>query len=79
MIDKSQHDSWKGMIGLRNVIMHNNAVVDEDTTFRIGGLILETKAGKMVRHPLTNRPKIIKVLVSLTRTWIEAYLESHII
>ena len=79
LIDKFQHDSWKGMIGLRNVIMHNNAVVDEDTTFKIGGLVIETKAGKMVRHPLMNRPKTIKVLVSLTRTWIEAYLKSHTI
>jgi len=65
------------MIGLRNVIMHNNAIVDEDTTFKIGGITIQTKAGEMVSYHAFFRPMIIKVLVSMTRTWIEAYLKTH--
>ena len=77
LIDESQHVSWTGMIELRNVIMHNNAIVDEDTTFKIGGITIQTKAGEMVSYHAFFRPMIIKVLVSMTRTWIEAYLKSH--
>jgi uncharacterized protein YutE (UPF0331/DUF86 family) len=79
LIDKSELDSWKGMIELRNAIMHNNAFFDEDTSFKIGDMTFEADAGNMVRYPMSDRPKIIKALVSLTRSWIEAYLKSHII
>ena len=79
LIDQSQHDSWNGMIRLRNAIMHNNARVDEDTIFRIGDMNLETKEGDVASFPLVNYPEFVKILVSLTRSWIEAYLKSHTI
>ncbi len=79
LIDKSNLDSWKGMIELRNAIMHNNAIFDEYTSFKIGDMTFEAEAGNMVRYPMSDRPKIIKVLVSLTRNWIEAYLKTHTI
>jgi len=79
LIDKSELDSWIGMIELRNAIMHNNAFFEEDTSFKIGDMTFEANAGNMVRYPMSNRPKIIKVLVSLTRSWIEAYLKTHTI
>ena len=79
LIDESQHDSWKSMIGLRNVIMHNNARVDKDTTFKIGEMILETKKGEVVSFQLEYYPGFIRILVSLTRSWLEAYLKLHII
>jgi hypothetical protein len=77
LINKSQHESWNGMIRLRNTIMHNNARVDEDTTFRIGEMILEIKEGEVASFPLVNYPEFVKILISLTRSWIEAYLKSH--
>ena len=79
LIDESQHDSWRSMIGLRNVIMHNNARVDEDTTFKIGEMILETKKGEVVSFQLVYYPGFIRILISSTRSWIEAYLKSHTI
>ncbi len=79
LIDRSELDSWKGMIQLRNAIMHNNAYFDEDTSFKIGDMTFEAEAGNMMRYPMSDRPKIIKVLVSLTRSWIEAYLKTHTI
>ncbi len=78
-IDQSQHDSWNGMIRLRNAIMHNNAFFDEETSFKIGDMTFEAEAGNMVRYPMSDRPKIIKALASLTRSWIEVYLKSHTI
>lgn len=78
-IGRFQLNSWNGMIRLRNAIMHNNAVVDEDTTFEIGEMILKAKAGKVVSYPLVNYLKFIKILVSLTRIWIEKHLKLHTI
>ncbi len=77
LIDKSQYESWNGMIRLRNAIMHNNARVDEDATFRIGEMVLETKEGEIASFPLVNYPEIAKIIISLTRSWIEEYLKSH--
>lgn len=57
--------------------MHNNARVDEDATFRIGEMVLETKEGEIASFPLVNYPEIAKIIISLTRSWIEEYLKSH--
>jgi hypothetical protein len=77
LIDDVQHTSWKSMIWLRNAIMHNNAIVEEDTAFEIDVISFKIEANQMITHPLVNRPKIIRVLVNLTRSWIESFLKSH--
>ncbi len=62
-----------------NVLHSSNARVDEDTTFRIGEMILETKEGEVASFPLVNYPEFVKIIISLTRIWIEEYLKSHTI
>ena len=77
MLSLTEYNSWGGMIELRNVIMHNNAIVDENTSLAIGTITLDAKTGEMVSYPISKRPRIIKVLVELTRSWLEKFLEMH--
>lgn len=76
IIDEGQRVSWLSMNKLRNVIMHNNAIVEEDTVLQIGDIVIKTGEGEMVSYPIIERIRIIMVLVMLTRLWIENYLKS---
>lgn len=77
LITDSQFINWDGMIKLRNVIIHNNGIVEKDTIFRIGEIDIEGKAGMPVSFPLVNYPRFIEVLISVTRNWIDTYLKEH--
>ena len=77
MIDGMQHRSWRGMIELRNAMVHNNAIADRNITLTIGDMSAKTYTGKMIQLSPRKYPEVIKVLVSLTRVWIEAYLRFH--
>jgi hypothetical protein len=77
LIEKPEYKSWTGMIELRNAIVHNNAIADRTATLKIGELKINMEKGKMVQTKIMNYPHIIRVLVSLTRSWIESYLKSH--
>jgi parallel beta-helix repeat protein len=77
LITKAQLRSWDGMIQLRNAIVHNNGVFERDREFSIGSIKITTEAGKSIETMLVNFPCFMKTLISLTRIWIEKYLDIH--
>ncbi len=77
LIKKPELRSWRGMIQLRNVIIHNNGMFEKDETLNIGEIEISAYAGKTIDTMLINYPKFITTLIALTRGWIESYLKVH--
>jgi hypothetical protein len=69
LIGRTRHSQWSGLIKLRNAVIHNNAIADENLTVDFGsGFRVAMRDGQMIEGPLT-------IFVHLGRWTIEAYAE----
>ena len=79
LVTKAQLNNWDNMFQLRNAIIHNNGVFDKSRELRIGQIKIIADAGNPIDTMLINYPQLMKILIKITRTWIEKYLDTHTI
>jgi len=72
IIDQSSLDNWKNIIELRNHIIHNNAVAEEDKTVMIDGIKIQYQKGKQIQGNLLFFPKLTENLSDWYKTWLDA-------
>ncbi|MHA2026197.1 MAG: hypothetical protein ACW98U_09880 [Candidatus Thorarchaeota archaeon] len=75
LITKTQLKSWTSSTHLRNAIVHNNGVFESNRELRIGEIKIVTLAGRSVETMLINYPRFMETIITLTRGWIEKYLD----
>lgn len=77
IVTKTELKSWIGMIRLRNAIIHNNGIFEKDDELNIDGIKISTYADKSIDTMLINYPKLVTILITLTRKWVDSYLTFH--
>jgi len=77
LITKAQYRNWSNLLQLRNAIVHNNGVFEKSRELCIGQIKIIVEAENSIETMLINYPRLMKILIKLTRTWIEKYLDVH--
>jgi predicted metallo-beta-lactamase superfamily hydrolase len=74
LITDEQHQTWKGLIAVRNIVVHNNAVADATQQHKIGSLQIHFHKGEMLKGDLTFFVNLGETLVEQYRYWLEIVL-----
>ena len=77
IINEVQHNDWIGLQDMRNAIVHNNAIIEESRTFKVGTFSRDIKEGEKVRSSHLDRAYFIRIIPSMSKSWLEGYLGKH--
>lgn len=70
LIDEQQKECWDCLIYMRNIIVHNNGIADDDKKYRINDLEIIFEKDKMTRGNLDTFVKLTDIAVDLYHCWI---------
>lgn len=66
------YSNWVTLIGIRNLVVHNNAIADEDKVLRVGDIETRLKEGQMLKGELGFFVKLIDYAIESYRHMLEA-------
>lgn len=69
--------AWEALIEVRNSIVHNNAIADEDKTYRIGDAEIRFEKGRMLKGPLNFFIKLIEYAVENYKVTLKVLRTCH--
>jgi len=73
VIDKARQNQWNGALELRNTLVHNNGISDNDKEYVYSKkLTLSFSKGEMTRGHHTLFPLLINWLLEETRKWLRS-------
>ncbi len=70
LIDESKKHIWMCLIKVRNTVIHNNAIADENANYQIGDLIVSFREGQMLRGKLDFFVRLTDVVVNEYYHWL---------
>ncbi len=62
---------WEALIEVRNAVVHNNAIADEDRAFQVGDIGIRFEKGRMLRGPLNFFTKLIEYAIENYKSILE--------
>lgn len=71
-ISDEVYSSWNGLIRIRNLVVHNNAIADQNELLRIGDMEICLRERQMLREKLNFFVKLIDYAVDSYRYTLEA-------
>lgn len=75
LITAADEEAWKGLVQVRNLLVHNNGIADGDATFALpNGPTITLVAGAMTKASLEFFPQITLVTISAYARWSDAFL-----
>jgi uncharacterized protein YutE (UPF0331/DUF86 family) len=74
LIDEEQYQAWKGLLEIRNTVIHNNAIADETIEYKISDIKIVFVVGEMLRGKLDTYIKLLDITVNLYLKWLETLL-----
>ena len=77
IVTDEYYQNWISLQYMRNAIIHNNAVVEERSDFTVGEYKMTIEAGEMVRSTHLDRAIFIQLIPTMSRNWIESFLDQH--
>ncbi|MFX0056530.1 MAG: hypothetical protein ACFFAD_16500 [Candidatus Hermodarchaeota archaeon] len=78
MIELDQRDSWIGLQDMRNAIIHNNAYMEEDKTFKVGDFERSFIKGEKIHCTHIDRAGFIQIIPRLWKDWLKGHLLGHV-
>jgi len=70
-VDDKDWNSWRGLIDVRNVVVHRNAIPDKNCKHNICGIPVSFTKGQMLRGPLDFFVKLIECAIELYKRTLE--------
>jgi len=70
VITNNDFEKWQGLIKLRNVLVHNNAIAERTEKYEYPNCILLFESGKMIKGDLKLFPCLLNQLLDLSKEWI---------
>lgn len=75
LIDNEQYRTWEGLIEIRNVIIHNNAIADRTETFKLSDeLEVSFSKGEMLKGKLDFFIKLLNITIDRHHLWVRNVL-----
>lgn len=69
-----QHQTWKGLLAVRNTVVHNNGIADATQQYKIGRLQVAFHKGHMLKGDLRFFANLAETLIEQYRSWLEIVL-----
>jgi len=70
IVKDTDYEFWKCMVDVRNSVVHNNAVADQNTTCQADGAVISFVKGKMLRGKIDFFVKLTDKAIDLYYSWI---------
>jgi len=77
LIDEKQYKTWKTLIKIRNVIVHNNAIADINAKFEINDMKITFIKGEMLKGKLDFFVKLLEITIDHWKKWLHEFLIAH--
>lgn len=71
MVSNKDLESWDCILGVRNSVVHNNAIADQDKTYQIDGMTVSFVNGKMLRGKLGFFVQLTDKAAELYYSWVQ--------